>query len=324
MSVYRLADFGGRFLTTGHAAVNDETYPAISAYVEWFIPENARDVSVTFVHGGGGQGSEFLRTPDNRPGWVHTFVKAGYSTYVIDRPGHGRCVWNKDVLGPALDPPAYELLYPRFVEPEKCALWPEANTHERWPDDPTAGDRFMASQGNMATTLVAAQRHVEAIAPELFELTGRTVLVSHSAGGPCGWALAAIGGEKVAAIIAVEPLGSPDIDHPLGRFENGLAAAPFAGNSDPYARPIVVVTGEATWMRKDNDQLVRYLNAKGYACSHIRLEEQGVTGNGHMMMSELNSDEVASLLVDWIDNQRSDERRAQRRARPTDENRLHD
>jgi pimeloyl-ACP methyl ester carboxylesterase len=134
MTSYTLQDFGGCFLTTEGVKVNDKKYPGICAYVEWFIPENACDLSITLVHGGGGQGSEYLRTPDNRPGWVHAFLSAGYSVYVLDRPGHGRCHWNESILGPSMDAPNYELLYPRFVEPVKHELWPEASMHSQWPE----------------------------------------------------------------------------------------------------------------------------------------------------------------------------------------------
>lgn len=218
MEQYRLTDFGGRFLTGEPVHIEGKSWPGISAYVEWFVPVGAQPVSVLFVHGGGGQGSEFLRTPDGRPGWAHTFLRAGYPVYILDRPGHGRCAWNERALGPSLPLPDYGFLYPRFVEPERHDLWPEAAKHDRWPDDPRAGDRFMASQGPMATTLTASQHHVEAIADTLFELLGPTIIVSHSAGGPCGWALAAKGGDMVEAIVAIEPLGYPGLVHAFPRF----------------------------------------------------------------------------------------------------------
>lgn len=300
MAEYKLQDFGGRFLTSGRTLVDGQHYPATNAYVEWFIPAQAREVSVTFVHGGGGQGSEFLRTPDNRPGWVQAFVAAGYTVYVLDRPGHGRCQWHDSVLGSSTGLPDYELLHPRFVEPAKHNLWPEAGLHSRWPSEPECGDRFMASQGVMASSLQAAQRHVEAIGEQLFELTGPTILLCHSAGGPCAWALAAIGGDLATAVIAIEPLGYPGQEHSLGRFDNGLASTAFAGPHNPYARPVLMVTGEASWMREANAKAARFLDAQGFSAEHIQLEEHGITGNGHMMMSETNNDKIAELLLHWL------------------------
>lgn len=301
MVKYELSDFGGRFLTTSSTIIDGRTYPGISAYVEWFIPSAAKKTSITFVHGGGGQGSEFLRTPDNRPGWVHAFLQAGYPVYVLDRPGHGRNYWNSEVLGASLPPPAYETLVPRFIEPAKHMLWKEAEGHNQWPIE-TQGtvDRFMASQGPMATTLERSQRHVEAIAPELFQLVGETVLISHSAGGPCGWALSAVGGDQVKAIVAVEPLGAPDLEHPLGRFSNGLCAAPFVGSSNPYAPPIALVISQATWMREMNYHAANYLDSRDANVTMLDLPHLWIGGNGHMMMSERNSDQIAEVIISWL------------------------
>ncbi|TDV98729.1 alpha/beta hydrolase family protein [Halomonas alkaliantarctica] len=299
---YELKDFGGKFITSPAHFHAGRKYPGPSAYVQWFKPAKPRPVSVTLIHGGGGQGSEFLTTPDGRPGWVHDFINAGFSVYVLDRPGHGRNAWNIEVLGPHAPYPDYETLYPRFVEPKVSRLWSEAKNHNQWPDhDPLAGDRFMASQGVMATTLAETQQHVEAIAPKLFEITGDTVLVTHSAGGPCGWALAAIGGQHVKAIAAVEPLGYPGFKHSMGVFENGLSAIEFAGPYDPYRRPIAILTGQATWMREANFRAAKYLQDRNYDVTHFLLEQQGVFGNGHMLMSEKNSSDIANLMISWLE-----------------------
>lgn len=273
----------------------------MNAYVQWFTPARSRNLSVTFVHGGGGQGADYIRTPDGRPGWVHRFLDAGYRTFVLDRPGHGRSLWNERVLGPATRPSDYKALFPRFVEPAKHRLWEEAEGHTRWPADPLSGDRFMAGQGLMATTLAAAQRHVEEIAGRLFELTGPTIIVSHSMGGPCGWALAASGGDSVAAVVAVEPLGYPGMVHPLGSFDNGLASVAYQGRHDPFDRPVAIVTGEATWMRDANTRAADHVRGRAPLFEHLMLEQHGITGNGHMPMSETNSDEVADLIIRWLD-----------------------
>lgn len=300
--MYELDDFGGVFLTTGATVTQGRTVPAVSAYVEWFKPARRRSGSITVVHGGGGQSSEFLRTPDDRPGWVHAFLRAGYAVYLLDRPGHGRNHWNGAVLGPASAPADYETLVPRFVEPARHMLWPEAAEHRQWPSESRgATDRFMASQGPMATRLAASQAHVEAIAPALFDFVGDTVLLTHSAGGPCGWALSACGGPRVKAIVAVEPLGAPGFEHAHGRFDNGLCAADFAGPHDPYAPPIAIVTAEASWMRQMNFQAADYLRSRGARLTHLDLPALGITGNGHMMMSELNSDAIADVVVGWLD-----------------------
>jgi hypothetical protein len=42
------------------------------------------------------------------------------------------------------------------------------------------------------------------------------------------------------------------------------------------------------------------INNHGGNAEVIMLPEIGITGNGHFMMSELNSDVIAGLLSDWL------------------------
>ena len=67
-------------------------------YVEWEAPaDSASDLLGShppppwvLVHGGGGQGTDYLTTPDGRLGWSRLLVEQGHTVYVVDRPGHGR------------------------------------------------------------------------------------------------------------------------------------------------------------------------------------------------------------------------------------------
>ena len=38
------------------------------------------------------------------------------------------------------------------------------------------------------------------------------------------------------------------------------------------------------------------------ATDFVRLEDVGISGNGHMMMLELNSDEIIAFIDDWMRN----------------------
>jgi pimeloyl-ACP methyl ester carboxylesterase len=60
-------------------------------FVEHWIPATVRHpYPVVLIHGGYGQGSDWLTTPDGRRGWASVFLEQGYTVYVIDRPGQGR------------------------------------------------------------------------------------------------------------------------------------------------------------------------------------------------------------------------------------------
>lgn len=65
--------------------------------------------------------------------------------------------------------------------------------------------------------------------------------------------------------------------------------------------PVAVVTGEASFHAGYDHCVVKYLRQGGVEVSHIRLAEEGIHGNGHMMMLEKNSDAIAARLCRWIE-----------------------
>jgi len=70
-------------------------------YVEYWIPARVRHpYAMVLVHGGGGQGTDWMGTPDGRPGWVTYLLQEGFRVYVVDRPGHGRAPFHPDLHGP--------------------------------------------------------------------------------------------------------------------------------------------------------------------------------------------------------------------------------
>jgi pimeloyl-ACP methyl ester carboxylesterase len=307
-------------------------------YVEYWIPSHLRyETPLVMIHGGGGQGLDYLQTADGRPGWAHWFVRQGYAVYVVDRPGHGRSPLHPDLLGEMSPPPTYEFLSGLFSAPAKGPMaWPGADLQTQWPGEGTIGDpaldQFIASSGP-SPKMETMHTLMRKAGGELLELIGPAVLLTHSAGGPCGWMVADERPALVKAVIAVEPLGPPFVDRPTGSLDWGLTAAPLTF-SPPAASPadltrverpappgcipclvqqeparqlpnlqgfpIVVVTAQASWMAMDNHGTVDFLRQAGASVEHIRLEEAGITGNGHAMMLEKNSDSIAALLGSWL------------------------
>ncbi|MGG6898721.1 hypothetical protein [Rhizobium sp. BR 315] len=135
--------------------------------------------------------------------------------------------------GKATAAPNCEMLEHRFFDAAKQGLWPEARNIWTWPSDPLAANRFTVNQAPMAIRLVATQQHVAPVAPELFDVVGDRILINLSAGAACGWALA-IGDPRVKAIIALEAIGSPTLDHPLDHDSHGFDAAPLPGSHEPF------------------------------------------------------------------------------------------
>ncbi|MBI4265792.1 MAG: alpha/beta fold hydrolase [Acidobacteria bacterium] len=124
-------------------------------YVEYMVPTRVRKpFPIVLVHGGGGQGLDWMGTPDGRPGWFQHLVAEGYKVYVVDRPGHGRAPQHPDLHGgiPAR-PGTMEGLQGQFIFPAGGANNPDPyrRNHTQWPGEgvPGAPDvaQFLASQG---------------------------------------------------------------------------------------------------------------------------------------------------------------------------------
>jgi hypothetical protein len=63
---------------------------------------------------------------------------------------------------------------------------------------------------------------------------------------------------------------------------------------------VLLVSGEASYHASYDHCTAAYLQQAGVEVDHVRLADVGIRGNGHMMMQEKNSDEIAELLVRWL------------------------
>ena len=69
-------------------------------FVQYMLPANRKHkYPLVMIHGGGGQGTDWMQTPDGRDGWADYFVADGWDVYVVDRPGHGRSQSNASCAG---------------------------------------------------------------------------------------------------------------------------------------------------------------------------------------------------------------------------------
>ena len=65
--------------------------------------------------------------------------------------------------------------------------------------------------------------------------------------------------------------------------------------------PILIVSSEASFHAPWDHCTSKYLTQAGVANQHVRLEDHGIHGTGHMMMLEKNSLEIAKLIAGWLD-----------------------
>ena len=65
--------------------------------------------------------------------------------------------------------------------------------------------------------------------------------------------------------------------------------------------PVLVLTGEASYHAPYDHCTVKFLEQAGLHPTFVKLAEAGIHGNGHMMMIEKNSHEIAALIDRWLD-----------------------
>jgi pimeloyl-ACP methyl ester carboxylesterase len=290
-------------------------------YVEWMAPaEVSKPVPVVLVHGGGGQGTDWLVTADGRPGWAYRFAAEGYAVYVVDRPGHGRSPHHTDALGAPGAPATSEVAGFLFAPAD-------APGHTQWPWGRSPGDpeleQVAAGMASLLEDSELSQRLDGEALGELLDRLGRAVVVTHSAGAPAGWLALNTHADRVAALIAVEPLGPPFADFPgAPALPWGLTATPLdveppaatpdelGGSIDGRrivgfdAAPILVVAAGASGFGRAVAPLVaEFLVAAGADAEYLNLAERGIEGNGHALMLERNSEEAIVPLLEWIDRE---------------------
>jgi pimeloyl-ACP methyl ester carboxylesterase len=280
-------------------------------YVEWSAPAELRHPNpVVLVHGGGGQATDWLGTPDGRPGWATHLVDDGWLVYVVDRPGYGRSVLAAEragSVGPSLDRESAEALF-----------HPAPDRHTQWPGEGALA-QIVAAASPMPVDQASAQRREQRRMAELLTDIGPAVLMSHSVGAPCAWLAADACPELVTAIVALEPVGPPFFDHPALGFglDWGLTTAPMTfaprvedpaqlGDGTPRVlpnlreTPIVVVSSEASPLAGVQGAIVDWLRAHGCDAEHVALAEHGIRGNGHGMIFERNLQDVQRSVLNVL------------------------
>ena len=298
--------------------VGSKTYQHGSMYVSWEAPETVTQADpVVLVHGGAIQGTEWMDTPDRRPGWAQRLVEAGFAVFVVDRPTQGRSPFHPDVNGPM--GPAFD------YEEGRTVFFPTdwRDTHTQWPfdlDDEASMDAFIAPFGPLPADLGESQRMDADRLADLLDRIGPAVIVTHSASGSDGWLVADRRPELVTAIVTVEPMGPAFATIPnIGTLSWGLAAAPLTYDpplttpeqvraADPAVLripalagiPVAVVTGGASPVGLNGPAIVDSLRVAGADAEHLHLPDHGVAGNGHGLIYERNSDQALAPVLDWL------------------------
>ena len=311
----------GQFWVPGERVkVGAHTYQHGPMYVAWEAPERVtKPYPLVLVHGGAMQGTEWLDTPDGRPGWAQRFVEAGYAVFVVDRPTQGRSPFSPEIMGKVGPAFAYEEGEEVFFPSKTFAQ------HTQWlfaADDAQAFDGFVAAFGPLPEDIEIWQTLDQARLTTLLDKIGPSILVTHSASGSDGWLAADCRPKHVVAIVTIEPMGPPFGQTPnIGTLSWGLTAVPMTydppratpeevRNADPatlripalHGMPVAVVSGEVSPQARYAPEMVEFLKHAGAAVEALHLPDFGIHGNGHGLIYEKNSDETIKPVLRWLDN----------------------
>jgi pimeloyl-ACP methyl ester carboxylesterase len=306
------------------------------AYVEYFIPEKLRNgkntLPIVMVPGGALIGVHFLTTPDGREGWAHYFLRRGFPVYIVDVPGRGRAGFMPDPFNDVkagVAPPNNQ----PTIRGWDSSAWLEWNTGPLPAPTPAHGPNDSNCIGNDARdpknppvycngNLMPALdsegygHWLGALVPEgpvqggsdpgllaVMKKVGPAIWLGHSQAGTIGGRLSNANPEVFKAVIGIEPAGACNVP-PTGEI-TGLAKVPqFSIHGinqvgrpdtgpclDTYAK-IKAAGGDATYL-----SLPKLPKSPIYDL----IPQAGIWGNDHIMMWNSNSDQIAELVLKWIE-----------------------
>lgn len=278
-------------------------------HVEYQVPVNARETAIFLWHSS--SAAVWQRRWDGGEGYQTKILRAAYPTYLWDGPRVGRANWGceayayEPVVGRDQGNFGAWRLGPRFGEFHPGIQFPA--------DDPVALEQANRARYLEFDTVRNAQLETDAAAVAVDRI-GPAVLVTNSAGGFRAM-LTRLKSDNVKGIVAYENPGyifpeSMEPKLPQGPF--GPVYVPDEEFERLTQIPIQLVWGDNIggphsngWdnFRALGQQFVDIVNERGGKAEMLDLPAAGLTGNTHIPFADLNNDEVAKLLFQWLDEQ---------------------
>jgi len=293
--------------TTGFlgSGINSGNITVDQMYVQYQIPEGAdAHVPVVMVHGCCLSSKSYETTPDGRMGWNEYFLRKHRAVYLPDqvsraRSGFDSTIYNEIKLGkrPPSDMPemrtaTHEIAWLGF------RFGPSAG--KAFPDEQFPVEAFEEFGKQVIPDLNGG---LPAVNPTWTNLSGLAIklkgaiLMGHSESGFFPEQTALINPTDIKAMITIETgcpaLSSQQIAN-LAKIPLLLVFGDHLG--DVPSSPI-------KWQERFDicQQFVQQMKAAGGDATMMHLPKYGQFGNSHMLMQDKNSNQVADLILKWID-----------------------
>jgi hypothetical protein len=293
--------------TTGFlgSGINTGSITVDQMYVQYQIPEGADShVPVVMVHGCCLSSKSYETTPDGRMGWNEYFLRKHRSVYLPDQVSRGRSgfdatIYNEVKLGkrPASDMPeirsaTHEIAWLGFrFGPSAGKAFP----NEQFPVE--AFEEFGKQViPDLNGTLPAVNPTWTNLSGLAIKLKG-AVLMGHSESGFFPEQAALINPMDIKAVITIET-GCPALDTTqIAKLAKIPTLIVFGDHLDD------VPSSPINWPERfaSCQKFVEQVKAAGGDATMMHLPKYGQFGNSHMLMQDKNSNQVADLILKWID-----------------------
>lgn len=287
-----------------------QSYRGDHAYVNYQIPIKANKYPLVFIHGYGGSGVCWEMTPDGRDGFSTLMLRKKYPVYVTDLPGRGRA--GRTTAKSYVKPVANEMFW---FDIWRIGVWPDYNAGVQFSQDKEYLSQFFRE---MTPDLSDHKQDIPAM-NALADKIGAHVLVTHSAGGYPGWAVA-MNNQNVKGVAAFEPSGfvfpAGEVPEPMPSLTGTLSGVEVT--SETFKKltkiPIVIYFGDYIPEKPSKNlgdenwrvrlamarKFVDTVNRHGGNATLVELPKLGIKGNTHFLMQDLNNGVIADLFDQWL------------------------
>lgn len=271
-------------------------------YVQYQIPQARSQTAypIILVPGASHTAKCYEETPDGRMGWAEYFVRKGIPTYIVDPAGRARSGFDPSPTNRARLEGKPELV-PNFWMFSYESAWtifrfgptpfvPYENT--QFPI--AAREQYFAQLvPNTETSYVEwGQTTIDALAA-LLDRIGPAVILVHSLSGAHGIGTAIACPDLVKAVVSIEPRSCVVTDENLLLFKH---------------IPLLTMFGDLFGVDVDDwpGRLAECLNTvdriktAGGTAENIYLPDVGIYGNSHMLMMDVNNQQLADMILDWL------------------------
>jgi pimeloyl-ACP methyl ester carboxylesterase len=293
--------FGGGAETSGKITVNQ-------MYVQYQVPVRGdRHVPVVMVHGCCLSSKTWETTPDGRMGWSEYFVRKDRPVYLADQVSRARSGFDPTTFANvALGKAAPETM-PRILAVTEESAWTVFRFGARYPL-PFADSEFPIEavdelykqmipdlNSTLPQNANPTWKQMAALASQL----GGAVLMGHSESGFFPEQASLIDAAGIRGIVSIEMPCATDLNEAQIKT---LAAIPTLIMFGDHLAD-VPSGGPVNWQQafETCNTFVDQLKKAGGDAVMMHLPELGIRGNSHMLMQDKNSDELADLVIAWID-----------------------